>query len=139
MSYTHMFELTEESRKQMCATVMNAVDASTLLVLGLSVILIVRDVVAIVEFVTVAQVWCMVLYLLLIPESPKWLMMNGKITEGISVMNYIAKFNGAKERIPNNAEFDFIGQALNQNQTINRTNIGILKAIESQQVLELTR
>ena len=39
------------------------------------------------------------------PESPRWLLLNGKTKEAIANLNYIAWFNGSSERIPENAEF----------------------------------
>jgi len=38
-----------------------------------------------------------------IPETPKWLLINGKIDDAIDNLNYIAKFNGSANRIPKNA------------------------------------
>ena len=41
----------------------------------------------------------------LCPESPKWLLLQGKTKEAIDVLNYIAWFNRSKNRIPTNAKF----------------------------------
>jgi hypothetical protein len=41
-----------------------------------------------------------ILYILIIPESPKWLFNNGRDIEGIKVLNYIAKINGSTKTIP---------------------------------------
>ena len=39
----------------------------------------------------------------LMPESPKWLLITGKISEAIQQFNYIAEFNNSTKRIPDNA------------------------------------
>ena len=39
------------------------------------------------------------------PESPKWLLLQGRQKEAIRVLNYIAKFNCSPNRIPEDTEF----------------------------------
>ena len=39
------------------------------------------------------------------PESPMWLLLHGKRQEAIKVLNYIAWFNGSKNRISDDTEF----------------------------------
>ena len=53
-------------------------------------------------------------YMLIIPESPRWLFLNNRHDEGINNLNYIAWFNGSLKRIPLNAQFDFLEQAVIQ-------------------------
>ena len=43
--------------------------------------------------------------LFLLPESPRWLIINSKTKEAIQTLNSIAKFNGSKHKIPQDAEF----------------------------------
>ena len=49
--------------------------------------------------------------MLIVPESPKWLLMKEGINsqKAISTLNWIAKFNGTKFRVPKDAIFDVIG------------------------------
>lgn len=56
-----------------------------------------------------------ILYLLIIPESPRWLFQNNKHEDGIKVMNYIAWINGSEKRIPPNAKFDLLEEVIQQN------------------------
>ena len=41
----------------------------------------------------------------LCPESPRWLLVNGRTKEAIEVLNYIALWNGSSQRIPEDAQF----------------------------------
>ena len=41
----------------------------------------------------------------LCPESPRWLLVNGRTKEAIEVLNYIALWNGNSQRIPEDAQF----------------------------------
>ena len=47
--------------------------------------------------------------------------------EGIQVLNYIAWFNDSAFRVPTDATMDTIGQVVEENHTMNNTNIGMLK------------
>jgi len=53
----------------------------------------------------------LVLFLTIIPESPKWLFMKkGRNNqEGIKILNYISKFNGSTKKLPRDGVFDLIG------------------------------
>ena len=68
---------------------------------------------------TVLQVWWLVgsiaaiLYLALIPESPRWyFMQNRNSKEGIQAINYVAWANGSEFRVPDNAVMDQVGQVI---------------------------
>lgn len=78
-----------------------------------------------------------VLYLLLVPETPCWLLNNGQREEAVHSLNYIAKFNGSSKRIPVNAEFDVVSQAIRQNKTLEMTSVGILHAHESKSIMSI--
>ena len=39
------------------------------------------------------------------PESPRWLLVNGRTKDAIEVLNYMARCNGNSQRIPNDAQF----------------------------------
>ena len=43
--------------------------------------------------------------MLICPESPRWLLVNGRSGEAISVLNHMAKINGASKLIPYDAQF----------------------------------
>jgi hypothetical protein len=78
-----------------------------------------------------------ILYLALIPESPRWLFQNGRDEEGIEVMNFIASVNGSEKRIPPNAQFDLLEEVIQQNNGLEKTKAGDLMAIEKQSVYSM--
>jgi hypothetical protein len=80
-----------------------------------------------------------ILYIIIVPESPRWLLLNSKHRKAIDVLNYIAKFNCSKETIPSNARFDYLNQAIvQQNKTVSKAQDGMLKAYEEDSVFGLT-
>ena len=54
---------------------------------------------------TILGVVSFILITFLCPESPKWLLLQGRTDEAIKSLNYIAWFNRSKERIPQNTKF----------------------------------
>lgn len=67
------------------------------------------------------------LYLLFVPESPRWLLMKDPHSkEAIKILNYIAWFNGSKLRVPEDAILDQVGQVIEEDNQINKTTVGRL-------------
>lgn len=112
VSYTHMFELIENDHKGFCATLINSVDGATLGITGVAFQFITNDGVRFQEMMNLITSIAVVLYLLLIPESPSWLLYNGEREKAVQNLNYIARFNGSSKRIPAAAEFDVVSQAI---------------------------
>ena len=100
VSYTHMFELIDDDYKRLCATVINMVDAATIAVIGFSFKFVTRNAVQFMEIVNLISSLIVLLYLVFIPESPVWLLSTDQKEEALKSLNYIAKLNGSKERIP---------------------------------------
>ena len=100
----HSIELVEDQHKPFMSTCINVFDSSMIMVCCVVVKNFCKD------MDKVLQVWWLigsiacVLYLALVPESPRWLFMqksNNK--EGIESMNYVAWANGSEFRVPDNA------------------------------------
>ena len=60
------------------------------------------------EFTNLLGIVCSIIYLWIIPESPRWMFLKkgGNCQEAIKNLNYIAWFNGSSYRIPENAVCD---------------------------------
>ena len=56
-----------------------------------------------VEVMFIIHTVLVLLYIVLAPESPRWLLINNRRDEAIDVLNYIAKFNCSKNRIDKEA------------------------------------
>ena len=69
------------------------------------------------KFMFYVGVVCITLYLIIVPESPRWLFTHfgQNSQEAIGVINYIAWFNGSTRRVPSHAIFDSLGQMVEEN------------------------
>lgn len=77
LTYTHIFELVDDDSKGMAATVINGLDIFTFGFIGLALIFVTRDLVNYMTVVFAIHGAMVVLYFLLAPESPRWLIMTG--------------------------------------------------------------
>ena len=96
---------------------MLAFDASNLMVACLIFKYVTGDMQTVLSIYFAFTVLACILFFAIIPESPKWLFMKrGRNSqEGIKTLNYIAKFNGSKKRLPKDGVFDLIGQVIDEN------------------------
>ena len=119
-SLTHLYELVQDKYKPMSSTIINVIDDATLLIMGIGLKYFVKDLNEIYKWAFIVGTCGTVLYLFLIPESPKWLFFNEgpDSKRGIDALNYIAWFNGSRYRIPKCAKLDLLGQAIIHNQTL---------------------
>ena len=79
LSYTHLFELVDEDAKSLCATVLGVAVSSTLAISGIFYIIVSRDAVMFIETVFKIEAVAVILYLIVVPESPRWLLLNGQL------------------------------------------------------------
>ena len=112
ISYTHMFELIEAKHHLFCSTIITGMDTLTISVSCIIYKYVTSDMTHFFTIIYIIGVGTCVLYIVLIPESPQWLFMNkgSNSQEAIANLNYIAKFNGSRHRIPSDANFDRLGQ-----------------------------
>ena len=90
---------------------MLAFDTFNMMSAGLILKYISRDMDFILGAYFVLNVVVYILFLVFIPESPKWLFMKKGMNnqEGIRILNYISKFNGSSKVLPKDSVFDLIG------------------------------
>ena len=103
LSYTHMFELSDEKSKAFCGTFLNILDILTFTIEGLYFEYMDRNAIQYLQTVFLLQAVGVALYLILIPESPRWLLLQERQADAINCLNYIASFNMSKKRIPSDA------------------------------------
>jgi hypothetical protein len=99
-----LFEYVHSDRKKTACTAINVFDAIPLAALCLYFLFVGRNTQAFLYFTTAIGFLSLTLAFLL-PESPRWLLMQGRTEEAIKSLNYIAKFNGSKNRIAPDAQF----------------------------------
>lgn len=112
LSYSHCFELVPVNCKKFCSTFINTLDIVSFSVVSSYLMFVSRDAVNYMEMMNIIGIIATILYLLIVPESPRWLFQNQKNEKGIEVMNYIAAFNGSEKRIPLNAHFDLLEEVI---------------------------
>ena len=102
-SFTHILELVPDRMKSKVVTYIAAFDSGSVAFFSAILYFVESDE----EKVKHAWFWMgvggVVLYFLVVPESPRFLLMNRKTKQAINVLNYIAWFNLSKLRIPEDA------------------------------------
>ena len=111
LTYTHGVELVCDKYTNLIPTIINSWEVSLFMQMGLFYKYYSRDAQLFLNISFVVGLINCVLYLLLIPESPKWLFMKkgSNSQEAIAVLNYIAWFNSSTFTVPNDAYFDVLG------------------------------
>ena len=103
--FCYIAELVPTSNKAMTTIVITAFDLASLMVLNSYFLLISRDWMPIQLATTILATFALLYSMVFIPESPHWLLSQGRLSEAIDAFNSIAKFNGVKYRVPQNATF----------------------------------
>ena len=98
-SYVWLSETVPEDRRAGAITIIGIADAATGLIAGMYYIFISRDWFPLYMFVT-ALSYLAILLAFFMPESPRWLLVSGRGTEGVKAINYIAWLNRSEVRIP---------------------------------------
>lgn len=104
MSYVWLSECVGNTYKSTAFTIINVYEGLTLTIVGVYYLCISRDwywlclaMLAVSVLATALTPLC--------PESPRWLLINGRRQEAIAELNWIAKLNGRSARISNDVIF----------------------------------
>ena len=84
---------------------LNTFDSGSLFFVCIYFFLISRDWFPLMLFMTVLSTIAFIITSTLLPESPEWLLLNGRTKEAIAAFNLIGRVNGVKKRIPETAVF----------------------------------
>jgi len=106
-SYAHIIELVADKDKSLSISLLNAFSCSAYFWIGLYYQFVDPNTDNFTHFYFVVGASCCLLYLLVTPESPQWLIMkNGNnCQKAIANLNYIAAFNGSPNRISHDTYF----------------------------------
>lgn len=110
LCYTHGVELIPDKYKALIPTLINFYDCASTLILALFFKFIDPDVDKILHILYIIGWVASILYLIIIPESPKWLIIREgpRSKQAIKILNYIAWFNGSTYRVPSNTKIDLL-------------------------------
>ena len=100
LSYTNMIELLPDNSKEACLTIICFFDQLTLLLISAFMCFVTRDLVGVIQNYNIIGSLFIVIYLMVAPESPYFLITRNRKEEAIKMLNYIAWFNGTEKRIP---------------------------------------
>lgn len=117
LAYTHIMEMTDNSNKIFANTGIAVFDSLTVAFGYVFLISVNSSVKLLVNMFNVMGIVGIVLFLIFIPESPRWLLLrdpNSK--QGKDILNYIAKFNGSNKRVPDYAVMDNLDQVINDKE-----------------------
>lgn len=120
--YAWTFEFLLKDHKATGSSVVNILEFTSCIFGGIYFLLIGTNVKPLLYFFFIYSVIGYLLVSIVVPESPKWLLLQGKREEAIKVLNYIAWMNRSKTTISPNAQFvecAVAGFIENQNQSRN--------------------
>ena len=121
--FTWLFELVNKDHKSYASCAVSMLEFATGIIGGAYFLFVSRDWAPLVKVWFYIALACFVLLSTFCPESPKWLLLQGRVKEAIDSLNYIAKFNGSEERISYDTKFveSAVGENLENNETFNTT------------------
>ena len=105
LAYIWGFEISHSSHKKISSSIINMFDFANAAVAGGFFLFVSNDWFELYLPWVGMSVCAYLVILLFCPESPKWLLMQGRTEEAIESLNYIAWFNGSGHRVPTGTEF----------------------------------
>ena len=105
MCYAWLFELVNHRHKSWTNTCLNLLNFMTIMFAGIYFLFISKDWAPLFYTLYFFAIVSNLIVAIVCPESPMWLLLQGKRQEAIKVLNYMAWFNGSKNRIADDTEF----------------------------------
>ena len=105
LSYSLISEISTDNKKELCITLLNLFDNISVFIMATTFQYYSKDAIGLLDIRKTTGSCIIILFLLFAPESPFYLIAKGDEEEGIRSLNYIAWFNGSKNRIPTNINF----------------------------------
>ena len=109
LPYIYMAELVPPSYTASTSVSMTSFDSSPMFVYSLYLLFISRNWMPIILATTILAAISLIFAAICMPESPSWLLSQGRVEEAIDSFNVIAKFNGVSARIPHGTTFHEAG------------------------------
>jgi len=132
VSYVWLFDLVETKHKSIVCGIMNSFDNITMTVLCLYFKFVSRHWTYLFYLLETLGVLSYIVLMLCVPDSPKWLLLNGRKKEAIAAFNYMAIVNRCPERIPEDANFVESNFTKNHLQlSVNQSIIGLIGEVRN--------
>mmetsp|Transcript_7059 Transcript_7059/g.9241 ORF Transcript_7059/g.9241 Transcript_7059/m.9241 type:complete len:216 (+) Transcript_7059:3-650(+) len=135
VSFVYLFEISETKNKSFSCAAVNFVDSLPLIVGGVFFKYISTNVTTLLIIMSSLHLVSICIISVIMPESPKWLLVTGQKQKAIESFNYIAKFNGNKFRFNENARFiesDLINNSMTLDLSNNKSYADVLKDVSNQ-------
>ena len=78
VSFAYIYEMIPEGQKDFCSMFINTFDNCTMGVIGIAFLFVTKEATWFLEMVNLFEMAFVILFLALAPESPNWLLLNGK-------------------------------------------------------------
>ena len=107
--YVYVSELVAPKNAASVSVMATSFDSSTLLVFNTYLLCISRNMMPLILTMTSLAALALLIAVILIPESPSWLLSQGRVNDAIDSFNQMARVNGVKARIPQGSTFHETG------------------------------